>query len=87
MKTIVTLELNNYAENGIIEKAIVLTWSEVILPISRKETLEWVYECKGWEGDCLQVSIGGTAPIDMDIKEILKEIVCEKIDEMERDEK
>ena len=85
MKTRVTIELNDNAEDGIIEKSIVVVWCEQHTYHPHSPKREWWYKCEGYDGYALQRSLCGTAPIKEDIKEILKQIFCEAIDHMEEE--
>lgn len=82
MKTRVTIELNDNAEDGVIEKSIFIAWCEQEGWAGLGVRKEWWYKCEGWDGYSIQTATSGVAPIDMDIKEILKQVLCEAVDKL-----
>jgi len=78
MKDKVTIEIDT--EEGNTEQTIIIAWREE--PGKRGKPVEWYYECKGWEGTALEFSCSGIAPIEEDIKAILKQELCEAVDQL-----
>ena len=77
MKTRVTIELNTAEDT--VEKTILVTWREH----NAFHKPNWFYKCDGYDGNSWEHSLSGFAPISEDIKEILKQILCEAVDKME----
>ena len=65
------------------QKSILITWETVPRISAYGPQTQWFYEYKGWKDSSLECALSGTAPIDKDIKAILKQVLCEAVDKME----